>query len=210
MKERIPFVDWLRAVACFMVMLVHASENFYGVVTEKAIACNICCAVTTKIISLLPGNRRPHWPPVWTLTHCLMSRTHDRAKHTANHSDRHNTRVSQWPVHRCHLSRLSIPYNTSHPGRCILHHSCHTYHRRYNLKRPVYRCWWSQYQRLLRSMSWPPHSEKGELLVPLPIVLVTSFSCHRNKNQLLLIFAAKVRNNWDFFVFSQQICEYDD
>lgn len=38
MKERIPFVDWLRAVACFMVMLVHAAENFYGVVTEKAIA----------------------------------------------------------------------------------------------------------------------------------------------------------------------------
>ena len=37
MKERIPFIDWLRAVACFMVMLVHAAENFYGVVTEKAI-----------------------------------------------------------------------------------------------------------------------------------------------------------------------------
>lgn len=37
MKERIPFVDWLRATACFMVMLVHASEHFYGVVTEKAI-----------------------------------------------------------------------------------------------------------------------------------------------------------------------------
>ena len=37
MRERIPFVDWLRAVACFMVMLVHAAENFYGVVTEKAI-----------------------------------------------------------------------------------------------------------------------------------------------------------------------------
>ena len=35
MKERIPFVDWLRAVACFMVMLVHASENFYGVVKKK-------------------------------------------------------------------------------------------------------------------------------------------------------------------------------
>ena len=52
--------------------------------------------------------------------------------------------------------------------------------------------------------------KKGELIVPLPIVLVTSFSCHRNKNQLLLIFAAKVRNNWDFFVFSQQICEYYD
>ena len=37
MKERIPFVDWLRATACFMVMLVHAAEHFYGVVTEKAI-----------------------------------------------------------------------------------------------------------------------------------------------------------------------------
>ena len=30
MKERIAFVDWIRVVACFMVMLVHASENFYG------------------------------------------------------------------------------------------------------------------------------------------------------------------------------------
>ena len=30
MKERIPFLDYLRIVACFLVMLVHASENFYG------------------------------------------------------------------------------------------------------------------------------------------------------------------------------------
>ena len=30
MKDRVAFVDYLRAVACFMVMLVHASENFYG------------------------------------------------------------------------------------------------------------------------------------------------------------------------------------
>ncbi len=29
-KGRIVFVDYLRAVACFMVMLVHASENFYA------------------------------------------------------------------------------------------------------------------------------------------------------------------------------------
>jgi len=29
-KERICFVDYLRVVACFLVMLVHASENFYG------------------------------------------------------------------------------------------------------------------------------------------------------------------------------------
>lgn len=28
--ERVVFADWLRVVACFLVMLVHASENFYG------------------------------------------------------------------------------------------------------------------------------------------------------------------------------------
>jgi len=30
MEKRIVFADWLRVVACFLVMLVHASENFYG------------------------------------------------------------------------------------------------------------------------------------------------------------------------------------
>lgn len=30
MKDRIVFVDYIRMAACFMVMLVHASENFYG------------------------------------------------------------------------------------------------------------------------------------------------------------------------------------
>ncbi|MBO4443528.1 MAG: acyltransferase [Bacteroidaceae bacterium] len=30
MKERIAFIDYLRIAACFLVMLVHASENFYG------------------------------------------------------------------------------------------------------------------------------------------------------------------------------------
>ena len=29
-SDRIVFADWLRVSACFMVMLVHASENFYG------------------------------------------------------------------------------------------------------------------------------------------------------------------------------------
>lgn len=29
-EQRIDFVDWIRVIACFMVMLVHASENFYG------------------------------------------------------------------------------------------------------------------------------------------------------------------------------------
>ena len=29
-SERIVFVDYIRVVACFLVMLVHASENFYA------------------------------------------------------------------------------------------------------------------------------------------------------------------------------------
>lgn len=29
-RERIVFVDYIRVIACFLVMLVHASENFYG------------------------------------------------------------------------------------------------------------------------------------------------------------------------------------
>lgn len=32
--ERIVFVDYVRVVACFLVMLVHASENFYGADTS--------------------------------------------------------------------------------------------------------------------------------------------------------------------------------
>ena len=30
MNKRIAFIDWLRVVACLLVMLVHSSENFYG------------------------------------------------------------------------------------------------------------------------------------------------------------------------------------
>ena len=29
-QKRIVFIDWIRVVACFLVMLVHASENFYA------------------------------------------------------------------------------------------------------------------------------------------------------------------------------------
>lgn len=36
-NNRVVFADYLRVVACFLVMLVHASENFYGVITQKAI-----------------------------------------------------------------------------------------------------------------------------------------------------------------------------
>ena len=40
MKERIPFVDYIRVVACFLVMLVHASENFYGA-DDSGLAGNV-------------------------------------------------------------------------------------------------------------------------------------------------------------------------
>jgi len=33
-KERVVFVDYIRVIACFLVMLVHASENFYGADTS--------------------------------------------------------------------------------------------------------------------------------------------------------------------------------
>ena len=28
-KERVIFLDWLRVIACFMVMAVHSAEPFY-------------------------------------------------------------------------------------------------------------------------------------------------------------------------------------
>ena len=35
-KDRIYFLDYLRVIACFMVMVVHASENFYLCAPEGA------------------------------------------------------------------------------------------------------------------------------------------------------------------------------
>ena len=29
-QQRIVFIDYIRIIACFLVMLVHASENFYA------------------------------------------------------------------------------------------------------------------------------------------------------------------------------------
>lgn len=44
-SERIAFVDWIRAIACLMVMLVHASENFYGA-DSSGLAGNMSCLAT--------------------------------------------------------------------------------------------------------------------------------------------------------------------
>jgi peptidoglycan/LPS O-acetylase OafA/YrhL len=35
MKERIAFVDYIRVVACFLVMVVHSAENFYCVTFDE-------------------------------------------------------------------------------------------------------------------------------------------------------------------------------
>ena len=37
---RIAYIDYLRVVACFLVMLVHASENFYGTDNSVGLASN--------------------------------------------------------------------------------------------------------------------------------------------------------------------------
>ena len=39
-ESRVAFVDWIRVIACFMVMLVHASENFYGA-DDSGLAGNV-------------------------------------------------------------------------------------------------------------------------------------------------------------------------
>ena len=39
-QQRVAFVDWIRVVACFLVMLVHASENFYGA-DDSGLAGNV-------------------------------------------------------------------------------------------------------------------------------------------------------------------------
>ena len=47
---RIAYIDYLRVLACFLVMLVHASENFYGADSSVGLASN--CSM------LLNGNNR--------------------------------------------------------------------------------------------------------------------------------------------------------
>ncbi len=41
-ENRVLFADYIRVVACFMVMLVHASENFYGA-DSSGLAGNVSC-----------------------------------------------------------------------------------------------------------------------------------------------------------------------
>ncbi|MBQ8047781.1 MAG: acyltransferase [Prevotella sp.] len=55
MKDRIPFVDYIRVVACFMVMLVHASENFYGA-DSSGLAGNM---------SMLANESNRFWVAFW-------------------------------------------------------------------------------------------------------------------------------------------------
>ena len=44
-RERIVFIDYIRVVACFLVMLVHASENFYGA-DSSGLAGNVSMLAT--------------------------------------------------------------------------------------------------------------------------------------------------------------------
>lgn len=55
MKERIPFVDYIRVIACFMVMLVHSSENFYAA-DSSGLAGNV---------SMLASESNRFWVAFW-------------------------------------------------------------------------------------------------------------------------------------------------
>lgn len=54
-SARIPFLDYVRVIACFMVMLVHASENFYAADTS-GLAGNV---------SRLPSESARFWVAFW-------------------------------------------------------------------------------------------------------------------------------------------------
>ena len=56
MKQRIPFLDYLRVVACLLVMLVHASENFYGADTSAGLASDM---------SMLMNEQNRFWVAFW-------------------------------------------------------------------------------------------------------------------------------------------------
>ena len=55
MKNRVVFIDYIRVVACFMVMLVHASENFYGA-DDSGLAGNV---------SMLVNESNRFWVAFW-------------------------------------------------------------------------------------------------------------------------------------------------
>ena len=61
-NERIVFIDYLRIVACFLVMLVHSSENFYGA-DSSGLAGNI---------SMLANE--PEWQEVYTILSDLIKK----------------------------------------------------------------------------------------------------------------------------------------
>ncbi len=39
-SNRIVFIDYVRVIACFLVMLVHASENFYCISADTTMLAN--------------------------------------------------------------------------------------------------------------------------------------------------------------------------
>ena len=41
MPKRILFIDYIRFVACFLVMLVHSSENFYCYTADTSMLANV-------------------------------------------------------------------------------------------------------------------------------------------------------------------------
>lgn len=61
-EKRIVFVDYLRVIACFLVMLVHASENIYAA-DASGLAGNVFCATfgAFLLFSCIRQKQAPRW-----------------------------------------------------------------------------------------------------------------------------------------------------
>jgi len=70
LNERIAFLDYIRVIACLLVMVIHTCSRFliggdiahpllpvWLAIPVIALLTFMCCAVTTKLISQIPGSK---------------------------------------------------------------------------------------------------------------------------------------------------------
>lgn len=71
MNKRIVFIDYIRVIACFLVMLVHSSENFYCWTADTSMLANESNRLWMQSdIAHLPDN------PLYSHPHIFMLRNH--------------------------------------------------------------------------------------------------------------------------------------
>lgn len=71
MNKRIVFIDYIRVIACFLVMLVHSSENFYCWTADTSMLANESNRLWMQSDTAhLPDN------PLYSHPHIFMLRNH--------------------------------------------------------------------------------------------------------------------------------------